>query len=147
MRKHVAWLALVLVGFALGAVPAAAGGLEATLYKDLLCGCCKKYVAYLGRAGFRVSVVDTSEMETVKEGYNIPDELHSCHTMLFAGYVVEGHVPLAALKKLFFERPDIAGIALPGMPQGSPGMGGPQTEPFAIYTIPRNGPPEPFMTI
>lgn len=147
MSRLVAALLLLAASAGFGAPPAIAGGPQATLYKNPLCGCCAQYVAYLGRAGFHVAVVDTEETEAVKREHAIPEHLYSCHTMVIAGYAVEGHVPLAALKKLLSERPDVRGIALPGMPPASPGMGGAKTAPFVIYTIPKDGEPKLFMTI
>ncbi len=108
---------------------------QATLYKDPMCDCCESYAAYLQQHGFDVRVVDTHDLSLLKEEHRVPAELAACHTMLVGGYVVEGHVPIGALSRLLAERPPIRGIALPGMPLGSPGMAGPKTEPFVIYQI------------
>ncbi len=133
-RLGLAMLALgvaVVVGF----VVATGGPSEAILYKDPECGCCKGYVAHLRAAGYGVDAVDSDDIVAVKERLGVPDTMYSCHTMVIGGYVVEGHVPLAALKRLLSEAPDIAGIALAGMPAGSPGMEGPKTGPFVIEVI------------
>jgi hypothetical protein len=96
------------------------------------CGCCGEWVDYMRRAGFPVEVVETEEVEGVKQAAGVPSELYSCHTAEIAGYVVEGHVPLPAIKKLLAEQPVLAGVALAGMPPGSPGMGG---EPWLSYPV------------
>ena len=109
----------------------------ATLYKNPQCGCCEQYANYLRRNGFTVKVVPTHNLSLIRRqaGVNIPEKLEGCHTMLIDKYVVDGHVPLKTLDKLLTERPDIRGISLPGMPEGSPGMTGRKTEPFTIYEI------------
>lgn len=85
-------------------------------------------------------------VEDIKEDLDIPQEVWSCHTSLVGDYYVEGHVPVEAVRKLLDEKPDIDGIALPGMPQGSPGMGGEKSEPWVIYSI-ADGSVEEFVTI
>lgn len=108
---------------------------QATVYKDPNCGCCQGYVDHLRTNGFQVETVETSNLMSIKRQHGIPDTLAACHTMLIGGYVVEGHVPLATLNKLLGERPGIKGIALPGMPIGTPGMEGPKEGPFTTYEI------------
>lgn len=125
-------------------VGAVAAEFDAILYKNPACGCCLNYVAHLERAGLRVVVQNTDDVDVVKLVYGVPDELASCHTMLIGGYVVEGHVPVAAVVRLLSERPDITGIALAGMPAGSPGMAGPQTAPFTVYGFSPSALPEVF---
>ncbi len=106
-----------------------------TLYKTPSCGCCKGYVAYLRRAGYRVEAVDLEDLSPTKRMLGIPPELESCHTAAIDGYIVEGHVPIADIEHLLAERPDIPGIALPGMPEGAPGMPGPKPDQLTLYTI------------
>lgn len=108
---------------------------DAALYKDPDCGCCGEYAKYLEREGFRVRIKETTALEALRRMTGVPDKLASCHTMTVGKYVVEGHVPVAAVKKLLAEKPDILGIALPGMPQGSPGMTGQKEGPFVVYEI------------
>lgn len=108
---------------------------QATVYKDPDCGCCAGYVEHLRANGFDVATVETTDPMSIKRRHGIPYELAACHTMRIDGYTVEGHVPLATLKKLLDERPRIKGIALPGMPVGTPGMPGPKEELFTIYEI------------
>lgn len=108
--------------------PAPATAREAVVYKNPQCGCCKGWATYLQRNGYRVTVIDTDDMEGVKHRLQVPDSLHSCHTATIDGYVVEGHVPVEAIDKLLTRRPDFIGIASPGMPSGSPGMDGPKVD-------------------
>lgn len=106
--------------------PAVAG--EAVVYKNPQCGCCKGWATYLQRHGYKVTVIDTDDMESLKRRLQVPDSLHSCHTAKIDGYVIEGHVPIEAIDKLLARRPDFIGIASPGMPSGSPGMDGPKVD-------------------
>lgn len=85
-------------------------------------------------------------MASVREKYQIPKDMGSCHTTVIEDYFVEGHVPIEAIKKLLKEKPDIDGIALPEMPAGSPGMAGQKTEAFRIFAL-RDGKVSKFMTI
>lgn len=90
--------------------------------KDPSCGCCGAWAAHIEAAGFPVRLVDTGDLEAVKSGLGVPIELGSCHTAEVDGYVIEGHVPAAALLRLLADRPVATGLAVPGMPVGSPGM-------------------------
>lgn len=101
---------------------AASDSIEVTVYKSPTCGCCKRWVDYMRRHGFRVVSKDTSDVGAVKSKLGVPATVHSCHTAVVGGYVVEGHVPVDVIQRLLSERPDIAGIAVAGMPAGSPGM-------------------------
>lgn len=110
---------------ALGGVASAASGAKPamTTYRDPGCGCCLKWVELARDAGYPVTVVPTRQMSVVKSKLGVPDSLISCHTTRVEGYVVEGHVPFAAVDKLLKSRPkNVIGIAVPGMPAGSPGM-------------------------
>ena len=97
--------------------------------KDPSCGCCDGWVAHIEAAGFPVKVVESSDMDSLKQRLGVPAELASCHTAEVGGYVVEGHVPAAAIRRLLAERPDATGLAVPGMPAGSPGMDFPGVDP------------------
>ncbi|GGH15006.1 hypothetical protein GCM10007036_14690 [Alsobacter metallidurans] len=90
--------------------------------KDPSCGCCQGWVSHLRRSGFQVAVSESADMQSVKKRLGVPDELASCHTGEVAGYVLEGHVPAAEVKRLLAEKPKARGLAVPGMPSGSPGM-------------------------
>ena len=112
---------------------------KALLYKSPQCGCCEKYAAYLRRNGFDVTVKPTHDLANISRKAGVPADLAGCHTMFVDGYVIDGHVPVDVVRKLLSERPPIAGISLPGMPAGSPGMSGTKTEPFIIRAIPKDG--------
>ena len=111
---------------------------EATLYKNPQCGCCQDHAAYLRKYGYRVKEIATHDLEGIRLQHGVPEQLYGCHTILVGGYVVEGHVSAPIIDRLLRERPKIRGVSLPGMPQGSPGMTGPKTEPFRIYEIGAN---------
>jgi len=91
-------------------------------------------------------MVMTDNLDEVKDRFNIPEEMWSCHTSVIGDYYIEGHVPVAAIEKLLAEQPDIDGIALPGMPSGSPGMTGEQEAPFVVYAV-ADGTTFEFMTL
>jgi hypothetical protein len=114
---------------------------KATVYKDPNCGCCHNYVSYLRENGFEVEVVDTGDLSSIKQSHGVPEDLAGCHSTLVEGYVVEGHVPIAIVKRLLQEKPAISGISLPGMPLGSPGMDGEKEGPFVVYEIAKDGSP------
>jgi hypothetical protein len=92
------------------------------VYKTPTCGCCTKWVEHMQANGFTVRVTDLSDLVRIKAAHSIPDNLQSCHTAVIGGYAIEGHVPAADVQRLLKERPAIAGIAVAGMPVGSPGM-------------------------
>lgn len=118
------------------ATPAAADSqIKATLYKNPQCSCCDGHARYLRRHGFEVAEVATHDLALIKKQHGVPEKLEGCHTIVVDNYVIEGHVPIKTIKKLLAERPAMRGISLPGMPEGSPGMGGQKTEPFTIYEI------------
>ena len=90
--------------------------------KDPNCGCCLGWVEHLRAAGFEATINNVTNLPTVKARLGVPDELASCHTAEINGYVIEGHVPVSAIKRLLAQRPAATGLAVPGMPMGSPGM-------------------------
>lgn len=126
---------LIAAFLAAASVAQAAERPTATLYKDPSCGCCQGYAEHLRANGYTVVVKPTEDLTAVKKLYGVPERLQGCHSTVIGGYVVEGHVPLGILKRLLAERPKIRGIALPGMPQGSPGMSGIKEAPFKVYEI------------
>jgi hypothetical protein len=95
-----------------------------TVHKDPTCGCCGGWVAHLQVNGFDAKVIETTKLNPLKAKLGVPIDLAACHTAEVEGYVVEGHVPASAIKRLLAERPKARGLAVPGMPQGSPGMTG-----------------------
>jgi hypothetical protein len=119
-------LAPLALGLAVStALPALAAGEEVTMFKDPNCGCCGKWADHMRANGFQVKEIATREMGAVKRQAGVPQALGSCHTARVGGYIVEGHVPAADVKRMLAEKPAIAGLSAPGMPMGSPGMEGP----------------------
>ena len=116
------------------------------VFKSPSCGCCNGYVLFLEKENFKVKQTDLESIHTIKQKYAIPLEMQSCHTTIIDKYFIEGHVPLEAINKLLKERPDIDGLALPGMPIGTPGMPGVKEEPYVIYQL-VDGNFSVFMTI
>jgi len=106
-----------------------------TIYKSSTCGCCSAYASYMKKKGFNVKVIDMPDLTPIKEKYGIPYILQSCHTLVIGEYFVEGHIPVEAINKLLSEKPDIKGIAMPGMPSASPGMPGSKTSDFVISAV------------
>lgn len=126
-----------------GAIAARAEPVPATMYVNPQCSCCEGHARYLREHGFIVTIKPTHNMSLIKRQHGVPEKLDGCHTMRVGGYVVEGHVPVTAINKLLTERPNIKGISLPGMPDGSPGMSGHKSEPFTTYEI-SDGEPKVF---
>lgn len=111
-----------------------------TVYHSPTCGCCMKWVDHLRAEGFEVSVRSRTDMGAVKQEHGIPRQLSSCHTATAGGYVVEGHVPADEIKRLLRQRPDVAGLSVPGMPIGSPGMEqGEREEPYDVLAFTDDG--------
>ena len=119
--------------------PTFAETIKATLYKNPQCSCCENYAAYLRKNGFEVDVKPTNDLAEISRKAGVPETFQGCHTMFVNGYVVDGLVPINTVRKLLSEKPAIAGITLPGMPLGSPGMGGSKEGPFTIYAITKDG--------
>ena len=106
-----------------GARPTRAAAASMTVYRDPSCGCCEAWAGFARDAGYQVELIDHPDMAAIKRQYGVPDELLSCHTTIVGGYAIEGHVPLGDVERLLKERPvGVRGLAVPGMPRGSPGM-------------------------
>jgi hypothetical protein len=110
-----------------------------TVHKDPTCGCCSGWVQHLQQAGFGTKVIDTRDLDAVKHRLGVPDDLAACHTAEVAGFIIEGHVPAAALKRLLAEKPNAKGLAVPGMPIGSPGMEGGKPEKYDVILFGAKG--------
>lgn len=121
------------------------GRAAVTVWKSPECGCCGGWVSYMRGHGYEVTVNDVEDTGHLKEVLGIPEDLQSCHTSRVEGYLVEGHVPEAAVAKLLKERPDIKGLALPGMPVGAPGMDG-KSGTYEVLAFGKDGRRRPFMT-
>lgn len=114
-------------------------GTAMLVYKDPDCGCCRNWVGIMEAAGFEVSARDTADMAAIKKRYKVSASLASCHTALVGGYVVEGHVPADLIQRLLKEKPKVTGLAVPGMPMGSPGMEGNPKQPYDVLTFDATG--------
>lgn len=112
---------------------------EVTMYRTDGCDCCLKWSDHLELNGFDVEVQAVENLQHIKDQHNVPADLSSCHTAVIDGYVVEGHVPVREIRKLIDERPESAGISVPGMPMGSPGMEGFRTDPYNVILFDDRG--------
>lgn len=151
MTRRIRRLLLVLAALALAAPPvsaeepAAASGAsrtpaaEVTVYKTPTCGCCTKWARHLEAHGFRVQTQDVADLAAVKRRLGVPREAEACHTAVVQGYVVEGHVPAEDVARLLDESPPVQGIAVPGMPKGSPGMESPHPEAYEVRVLDDTG--------
>lgn len=122
--------------------PATPGELpRIVVHKSPTCGCCNGWIAHLRESGFEVDARDEDDMRPVKARAGVPAGKHSCHTAFVAGYLIEGHVPAEDIKRLLAQRPGAKGLAVPGMPLGSPGMEMPdgRTQPYAVELVHRDG--------
>ena len=139
-QRSTALLAALLV--ALLSTQAFAAPTSVTLYKNLQCTCCEAHAKYLEEQGFKVEVKPVPDLHSINQKAGVPDALEGCHTSFIDGYVVIGHVPADAIRKLLAERPKIVGISIPGMasmPANLPGMPGARSQPVAIYEITADG--------
>ncbi len=126
--RYVAIIPVVALAVPLGAAAVSvhtddhAAPVAVTVYKNAQCGCCRSWVEHLRKEGFTVTANDVDDLAAIKRKLGVPASLASCHTAVVGAYVVEGHVPAADIRKLLAEKPKLAGIGVPGMPVGSPGM-------------------------
>jgi hypothetical protein len=114
------------------------------VYKSPACGCCQKWVDYVQRQGYSVIVSNVTDMNSVRRELGVPSRFASCHTAVVGGYFIEGHVPAEDISRLLAEHPDISGLAVPGMPIGSPGMEGPNAQPYSVLAVQKDGKIEVF---
>lgn len=124
-----------------GAIAARQRGTTVDVYKTLTCGCCTKWVEHLQAHGFTVRSTNLQDLSEVKRKHHVPQRLQSCHTGVVNGYVLEGHVPATDVQRLLEERPAVAGLAVPGMPTGSPGMEvqGARAQPYDVIAFEKDG--------
>jgi hypothetical protein len=144
MKPRLFWRVLALASIATltsaSAPPAFHAPTPVTVFKDPNCGCCKLWIDHLRKHSFAVTVKDTSDIDGPKRAARVPERLYSCHTAFVGGYVVEGHVPAEDIKRLLTEKPKVAGIAVPGMPAGSPGMEvGSRRDKYDVIAFNRDG--------
>jgi hypothetical protein len=117
-----------------------------TVYKDPSCGCCKNWIEHLKKHGYRVDAKDTPDMAQIKSTLGVPNDLRSCHTAVVEGYLVEGHVPAADIDRLLATKPKVKGLAVPGMPMGSPGMEGATSQHYQVIAFDKSGKSRVFAT-
>ncbi len=140
-NKIILLASAVLLVVVSGLVVAQQRGAKASVlvYKTPTCGCCAKWVGHMERAGFEVETRDLDNLTPIKAQYGVQRSFSSCHTAIVDGYIVEGHVPPVYVEKLLEERPDVKGITVPGMPIGSPGMEGPNPQPYDVLSFDAEG--------
>lgn len=126
-------LALLALG------PAAATAADVVVYMSPTCGCCSAWVTHLEKSDLSVETHDRYDMTTVKNQLDVPQRLRSCHTAIAGDYLIEGHVPADLISRVLKEKPPVVGLAVPGMPMGSPGMEGPRKDDYAVVTFDENG--------
>ena len=142
-RRHFTVSTLAALGFGSQAL---AHTSTITVFKSPTCGCCNAWIDHLRDAGIEVSAENVNDMVEVKQRLNVPQGMWSCHTGVIDGYVIEGHVPAQDIARLIAERPEGLGLAVPGMPVGSPGMEmGNRRDPYTVWLM-RDGEPEAFAT-
>jgi len=122
----------------LAAGPAQAAG-EMTVYKSATCGCCNSWIKHMEANGFKVKAQNVMDLDAVKRRNGVTPNLAACHTAIINGYVVEGHVPASDVKRMLKERPKVKGIAVPGMPHGSPGMESLTPQRYQTFTFDEAG--------
>jgi hypothetical protein len=110
-----------------------------TVYKSPTCGCCSKWVDHVQKGGIAVIARDVDDVTPLKRDLGVPHQLWSCHTGVLEGYVIEGHVPATEIKRLLKERPRVIGLAVPGMPAGSPGMESPRPVRYDVIAFDKTG--------
>ena len=132
------WIATAVVTAGLG-WPAAAMAhhtdTHMTVAKSPTCGCCGAWAEIARKHGFDVEIEDTEDLTPIKQAAGVPPQMAGCHTARVGGYVIEGHVPMAAIDRLLAERPNIRGLSVPGMPMGSPGMGDDPAARFDVHAF------------
>lgn len=139
MNKLLPRVVVFLLGVGLMA-PTFSYANEITVYKSATCGCCKEWVKHLQANGFSVKAQDVTDLKSYKTANGVPAKLASCHTATVDGYVIEGHVPANDIKRLLKERPAVSGLAVPGMPVGSPGMEqGAHKDRYEVLTFDKQG--------
>ena len=137
MNIKVTGRSLALAILAAGSLIAAP--LEMTVFKTKTCGCCGKWVEHIRSSGFKITVNEVPSTAEHRQKYGVPEKLQSCHTAIVNGYSIEGHVPATEIQRLLKEKPKAKGLAVPGMPMGSPGMEGSRRDAYAVVRFDEDG--------
>ncbi|PUA20139.1 DUF411 domain-containing protein [Glaciimonas sp. PCH181] len=138
-RRHaLSSLAMLLLTVGISA-PVFAAKPVIDVFKDANCGCCTGWIKHLQDNGFSVNATNVADTSTYRKKFQIPDALGSCHTATVGGYSIEGHVPAQDIQRLLKERPQAIGLAVPGMPAGSPGMEGPRKMAYDVILVKTDG--------
>ena len=145
MKAHIFVFALILpisylASPVMGQTPKSSADLpRMTVYKNPSCGCCHLWIEHMEQSGFEVKAVDTSNPDGVKDRLGVPGNMRSCHVGVVGDYLIEGHVPADLVKRLLKERPKVAGLAVPGMVVGSPGMEGHNPQHYDVVAFTKEG--------
>ena len=116
------------------------GNQEITVYRSPSCGCCGIWIEHMKKHGFQITDIKTDDIEAIKQQHNVPANLASCHTAVIDGYVMEGHIPADDIKRFLTEKPNLKGLAVPGMPIGTPGMESANIkQPFTVFAFNNQG--------
>jgi hypothetical protein len=130
---------LVLLGSLMASQPAFADSKDMTVWKSPWCGCCEAWSEAMQAAGYTVRIENREDLAPIKAKAGVPADMEGCHTAMIDGYFLEGHVPLSSVQRLLSERPAIAGLAVPGMPSGSLGMGEDPAARYHVHYVNGNG--------
>lgn len=141
--KMIVGAALATMASSIAAAEVSAAAIS--VYKTPWCGCCHTWAESVEKAGYEVKSTDMEDLAPVRKMAGVPADMEGCHVAAVDGYFLEGHVPLEAIAKLLAEKPDIAGIAVPGMPDGSLGMGDDPKAVYDVYAISRDSAKAPTL--
>lgn len=138
MKTYTAYKTIAAV-LLLASLPLRAADPKIDVFKTPTCGCCGKWVQHLKANGFDVAVHEVPNTADYRQKYGVPDKLQSCHTAVVNGYAIEGHVPARDIHRLLAAKPHAKGLAVPGMPAGSPGMEGPRSDAYSVVLFDDKG--------
>ena len=130
---------ITVIAFCIATMPLTAGGPQVSVFKTRTCGCCAKWIEHLRANGFDVKVQEVDSTAEYQTKYGVPQNLRSCHTAVVQGYTIEGHVPAQEIYRLLKERPNVKGLAVPGMPVGSPGMESSSSQTYSVMIFDAEG--------
>lgn len=132
-------VALAASPLVVGSINVVSAAPAVSVFKLVGCGCCDQWAAHLRKNGFAVSVSETPDLSPVRRNFGVSKDFDTCHTAMVEGYVIEGHVPAADIQRLLKSKARVAGLVVPGMPNGSPGMEGPTRDPYDVLSFDRDG--------